>query len=658
MAKAVQNLRHEARAAYATGELVTAIAKQVQLVNASKAEPQLDDYKLLGLYFFSLGDYASSLTVLEDILKIWPGEPESRKNLGLCLLRLRRLDEAEAALNAALEEDPEDANLYDGLAHVAGLKGDLKAVCANGERSLRFKDAAHPVPEGLSLKRREMPAFDSAAPGRNIIAFSLWGTEARYIEGALENARLATDIYAGWRCRFYLDETVPAFARSELLSAGADVVLMPKPAAQFEGLFWRFLPANEKGIDRFLVRDADSVINLREWAAVMEWVDSGKAFHLMRDWHTHTDTILAGMWGGVAGVLPNLNLLWGPYISSVTMTANCDQKFLRETVWPLIRDDVMIHDRYFTCFGAKPFPTHTDRPGNWHVGQNVWGRRDGGLGRLSTSQRSPIVERQRYVFPLTTGRSGTAFLARLFKENFKDAEVRHESTGYQAFGRETPDASHFTLYNSLGNTTKVKDFWHLKAASCRYGPGQTYIEVSHFLAKAGLLDNLDAFGRGAEIHIVHLTRDIADTAWSLANRFDFANYGFTWLFYLDPRYPKNLVSAKPFINHGVLGSCVWYVHEMRARAAYYKRRYGERQHLTFHQIDLKELATEDGSRRLLSAIDPEDNYGKIKMPGEANVSKQWLLPQEARAEIEAIVKKINVDYAAIAAKAVKRRHFE
>ena len=135
MAKAVQKLRHEARAAYATGDLATAIAKQVQLVNASKAEPQLDDYKLLGLYFFSLGDYASSLTVLEDILKIWPGEPESRKNLGLCLLRLRRLDEAEAALNAALEEDPEDANLYDGLAHVAGLKGDLKAVCANAQEN-------------------------------------------------------------------------------------------------------------------------------------------------------------------------------------------------------------------------------------------------------------------------------------------------------------------------------------------------------------------------------------------------------------------------------------------------------------------------------------------------------------------------------------------
>lgn len=657
MAKGVQKLRQQARAAYAKGELATAIAKQVQVVNAARTEPQLDDYKLLCLYLFILGDYPSSLKVLKDTLKIWPGEPETRKNLGICLLRLRRLDEAEAALNAALKEDPEDANLYDALAHVAGLKGDPGAVRENGERALRLKDAAHPVPEGLSLKRRETPAFDGAAPGRNIIAFSLWGTGARYIEGALENARLAPDIYAGWRCRFYLDETVPAFARAALLTAGADVVLMPRPEARFEGLFWRFLPANEEGIDRFLVRDADSVINLRERAAVMEWVDSGKAFHLMRDWHTHTDTILAGMWGGVADVLPNLNLLWGPYLATATMTANCDQKFLREIVWPLIRDDVMIHDRFFTCFGAKPFPAHTDRPGSWHVGQNLWSRRDGGTGRLSTSRRSPIVERRRYVFPLTTGRSGTAFLARLFKENLNDAEVHHERTGYQAFGRETPDASHFTLYNSRGNTREVQDFWRLKAASCRYGPGASYVEVSHFLARAGLLDNLDAFGDGADVHIVHLTRDMADTAWSFANRFDFANTGFTWLFYLDPRYPKNLVSPKPFAKYGVLGSCVWYVHEMRARAAYYEKRYGKRKNLTFHEIDLKELATEDGARRLLSAIDPEGDYAKIKMPAKANVTKHFPLPQKARDKIEAIVKNIKIDYAAIAAKAAKKSHF-
>ena len=60
---------------------------------------------------------------------------------------------------------------------------------------------------------------------------------------------------------------------------------------------------------------------------------------------------------------------------------------------------------------------------------------------------------------------------------------------------------------------------------------------------------------------------------------------------------------------------------------------------------------------LLSAIDPQRNYAKIKMPAKANVTKNWPLPPEARAEIEAIIKKIKVDYAAVAAKAVKRRNF-
>jgi hypothetical protein len=52
------------------------------------------------------------------------------------------------------------------------------------------------------------------------------------------------------------------------------------------------------------VRDADSVLNLRERLAVDDWLASGRWFHIMRDWWSHTDLVLAGMWGGVAGVLP------------------------------------------------------------------------------------------------------------------------------------------------------------------------------------------------------------------------------------------------------------------------------------------------------------------------------------------------------------------
>ena len=39
-----------------------------------------------------------------------------------------------------------------------------------------------------------------------------------------------------------------------------------------------------------------------------------------------------------------------------------------------------------------------------------------------------------YVFTITTGRSGTNFLAELLASNLNDAEVHHEQLNYQDWG--------------------------------------------------------------------------------------------------------------------------------------------------------------------------------------------------------------------------------
>jgi hypothetical protein len=59
----------------------------------------------------------------------------------------------------------------------------------------------------------------------------------------------------------------------------------------------------------------------------------------MRDHIYHMDLMLAGMWGGKAGVLPNLRqrlLAMPKYFNN----RFADQSFLMNEVWPLIRDDV------------------------------------------------------------------------------------------------------------------------------------------------------------------------------------------------------------------------------------------------------------------------------------------------------------------------------
>jgi hypothetical protein len=96
----------------------------------------------------------------------------------------------------------------------------------------------------------------------------------------------------------------------------------------------------------------------------------------MRDFWTHTDLMLAGMWGGVAGVLPDMAQALAAYRSSQAETANIDQWFLRDRVWAHVRASCLAHDRLFRPTGAVPFPGALPE-GHRHVGQNEYDvRRD------------------------------------------------------------------------------------------------------------------------------------------------------------------------------------------------------------------------------------------------------------------------------------------
>lgn len=133
---------------------------------------------------------------------------------------------------------------------------------------------------------------------------------------------------------------------------------------------WRFEVIGEPQVARFLVRDADSLINTQERAAVDEWLASDRYFHVMRDWYTNTDLILAGLWGGVGGVLPPLKQLAARFKPFRMNTRNYDQDFLRMAVWPTVRRSCLTHDGYFDCLDSKPFPPWGRLPPGAHVGQD------------------------------------------------------------------------------------------------------------------------------------------------------------------------------------------------------------------------------------------------------------------------------------------------
>jgi hypothetical protein len=79
------------------------------------------------------------------------------------------------------------------------------------------------------------------------------------------------------------------------------------------------------------------------------------------------ELILAGMWGGRAGVLPSVReaIL---HDEDCSKTRFGDQAFLMRAVWPLVKDHAMIHDSYYRLHGAREFPSAYRLPRPIHVG--------------------------------------------------------------------------------------------------------------------------------------------------------------------------------------------------------------------------------------------------------------------------------------------------
>ena len=71
----------------------------------------------------------------------------------------------------------------------------------------------------------------------------------------------------------------------------------------------------------------------------------------MRDHPYHNTAILGGMWGSKKGVLPQMKKLIDEYIKGSFWQV--DQNFLREKIYPLVKDNSLVHDEFFD---KKPFP--------------------------------------------------------------------------------------------------------------------------------------------------------------------------------------------------------------------------------------------------------------------------------------------------------------
>ena len=382
------------------GRAEAAVADLSRLIDVEP--PTAERLFQLGNAFSRAGRAEDALARYRQSLALQPDHVGALFNLGVLTRRaagldLSALERAAAIMGWAVALAPDFLDARENLAILLFQSYREAEALAQGDRLLAMKKgiaaqegaalALQPLrdrpaaPEGRIYPAAPEGRIHPAAPEgrirpiapegriRDVVAFSLWGTADIYRRGAVENARLLRSVYPGWTCRIYHDDSVPLEILAELDALGAERVVMPPGSGPVSGLYWRFLASDDPTVRRFVCRDCDSRVGPRERAAVEAWIASGKPFHVMRDHPLHSELMLAGMWGGTAGLLPPLEPLTASFAAAEADRWQ-DQRFLRSHLWPLIADACLVHDSHQPGHGV-PFPDHPGDPAEHAVGRRV-----------------------------------------------------------------------------------------------------------------------------------------------------------------------------------------------------------------------------------------------------------------------------------------------
>ena len=192
---------------------------------------------------------------------------------------------------------------------------------------------------------------------KQLIAYSLYGSQERYTIGAIKNAILATRHFKGYTLRFYTGASVPESIK-QTLQLFPHVQLEEQDGPEdHTAKLWRFQALIDPEFDVVLSRDADARLTHRERIAHEEFLASGLDFHIMKDHPTgHNYQISAGMFAARTSAIPaDLETPEpGNYYTA-------DQDWLASHIWPLIKDASLIHDESYQTptegrSKRRPFP--------------------------------------------------------------------------------------------------------------------------------------------------------------------------------------------------------------------------------------------------------------------------------------------------------------
>jgi hypothetical protein len=218
--------------------------------------------------------------VLRDSLVHFPEDPALHENMGVFLLASGEPAASVAACRQALAAGSASANVYDCLCDALSQLGQVEAAVQAGRAALEAKDrmfgGREPV---VRIPAGPPPPFNPSNPAENVIAYCLWGNEPRYLVPLLESVRILPHLFPAWSIRVYYDTTVDHNYVIGLGQRGVQLrqLILPPGQPGYRRLLWRFEAIRDPSVKRFLIRDADALLNVKERVAVDAWLASSPA---------------------------------------------------------------------------------------------------------------------------------------------------------------------------------------------------------------------------------------------------------------------------------------------------------------------------------------------------------------------------------------------
>ena len=328
-------------------------------------------WRLLCEAHMGLRDFDVALCAIERARTLRPSNFHYQKLYAICLKEIGDYQQAKDLLRELHCLQPADLLIIDALKVCHFRLGDEQTARSFGSLKLRLLEKQF----SGGTERRELKPLNGSVTGKSVVSFGAWGTQERYCIGAMVNARLVKTLMPGWIARFYVGVDIPAHVISDLRTQGAEII-MPQEVPEFvPNYISRFLVADDLSVCRFVCRDCDSRITIKDVAAVTEWIASPYRYHVMRDHIFHSDLILAGLWGGVSNPeLPMTKLIHTfQKASRYDNRYGGDQVFLGSVIWPRIHNDVLSHDSYYRLGNTRPFPFGGKGNDAEHVGAGIVG---------------------------------------------------------------------------------------------------------------------------------------------------------------------------------------------------------------------------------------------------------------------------------------------